>query len=140
MRVTWTLALSAVLAACTPAIQASDMNTDLALTVQPDPARPGQPVELTLRNGTAADVGYNLCTSGLERRAGESWQAVPSDRVCTMELRLLPPGDQARYPLDLEPELAPGEYRFRTRVERMQTGDREDVVSRPFQVRATAER
>ena len=46
-------------------------------------------LELLLRNGSAQAIGYNLCASTLERRSGDGWQPVASQRVCTMELRLL---------------------------------------------------
>ncbi|HEX2187299.1 MAG TPA: immunoglobulin-like domain-containing protein [Longimicrobiaceae bacterium] len=138
MHVPWILALASVLAACTPALQESDMNPELALTVEPDAVRPADTVTLTLRNGTAAEVGYNLCSSTLERRADGAWQTVPSDRICTRELRILMPGQEASYPLELQPGLAPGEYRFSTGVEQMTAGGRQEVASEPFQVRTGA--
>jgi hypothetical protein len=78
-------------------------------------SQPGS-LELRLRNDSNRTLGYNLCTSNVERRNGQSWQAVASQRICTMELRTLPPGKEARYSLTLE-QLAPGEYRVTTRVE-----------------------
>jgi hypothetical protein len=106
----------------------------VALAVEPGRAAPGEEVELVLRNGSDGAVGYNLCTSVLEREAESGWEAVPSDRVCTMELRMLEPGQDARFRLELPPDLAPGTYRFLTRVERMETGARDGVASDPFSV------
>src|SRR5687767_10571011 len=37
-------------------------------------ARTGQQVMLTLRNGSTLPIGYNLCSSGLQRRAGAAWE------------------------------------------------------------------
>jgi len=102
--------------------------------VRPASAAPGGRVELVLTNGSPGTLGYNLCNSGLERRHGGGWEAVPSDRVCTRELRTLPPGEQARYPLDLPTGLAPDEYRFLTTLEDMAAGTRDGVASEPFRV------
>ncbi|HEX6924846.1 MAG TPA: immunoglobulin-like domain-containing protein [Longimicrobiaceae bacterium] len=97
------------LAACGQGMQAGEAS-DITLSVEPTSAAPGDSVELVLRNNSSSDVGYNLCSSGLERRVESGWEQVPSDRLCTMELRTLPPGDEARYTLQLPADLAPGEY------------------------------
>lgn len=89
----------------------------LDFAVEPGIAAPGAAVTLVLSNGTAHQIGYNLCGSGLEQRQGGSWRAVPQDGVCTRELRILAPGQQARYQTRLPGFLAAGEYRFRTGVE-----------------------
>lgn len=108
--------------------------SDVVLRVEPDRTAPGETVELVLHNGSQGGIGYNLCTSALERRVGEGWEPVPSDRVCTMELRMLEPGQDARYPLELPQDLAAGTYRASTNVERMETGAREGVTSNTFEV------
>jgi hypothetical protein len=87
-------------------------------------------LELSLRNGSAQAIGYNLCASGLERRSEGRWQAVPTRRVCTMELRTLPPGGAARYQISLE-DVPPGEYRARARID----GNPPEVATDPFIVR-----
>ena len=74
-------------------------------------------IVLTLRNESPATVGYNLCSSTLERRAGGSWQTVPEEIVCTRELRTLPPSGSATFDRHVPRTLAPGEYRFVTQVE-----------------------
>lgn len=88
-------------------------------------------LELALHNGSAKPIGYNLCASGLERRSEGGWQAVPSTRVCTMELRTLAPGRAARFsaPLGSPP---PGEYRVVTGIDGHPAGK---VSSEPFIVR-----
>lgn len=87
-------------------------------------------LELVLRNGSAKPIGYNLCTSNLERRSGAAWQAVASERICTMELRSLAPGGEARYRLALEGVPA-GEYRATARLD----ADPPEVATEPFVLR-----
>jgi hypothetical protein len=128
--------LIALLAACGPALQNDFPVPGVMLSAAPVPAAPGDSVMLTLENGSGEQIGYNLCTSGLERRVGEAWEAVPSDRVCTMELRTLEPGREATFRLQLAAELADGEYRFSTRVERMEEGAGYVISTDPFRIRA----
>lgn len=90
----------------------------------------GRILELALRNGSSQPIGYNLCASGLQQRSEDGWRAVPSTRVCTMELRTLAPGEAARLRLPLE-DLRSGEYRAVTRVD----GAPGEVSSEPFVVR-----
>ena len=74
-------------------------------------------VRLALDNGTQSQIGYNLCTSALERRSGSDWIPVQTDDVCTMELRTLNPGADATFEKKLPATLPAGEYRYSTRVE-----------------------
>jgi hypothetical protein len=108
----------------------------LELTVQPQPARAGQEVRLTLTNRSDREVGYNLCPSTLQRRAGNDWQqsSLRFTEVCTMELRVLQPGasDTFRHPLPAG--LPAGTYRFRASVE-WPLGEGQIMVhSAPFEV------
>jgi hypothetical protein len=89
----------------------------LRLTVEPRIAAPGATVTLVLHNDTAHQAGYNLCSSGLEQFQSGTWRPVPENRACTRELRIVAPGQQARYQLRLPTSLAAGTYRFRTGVE-----------------------
>lgn len=123
-----------LLCACGPRVQADAAGDAVTLRVEPTTARSGGTVQLVLSNGSAGPVGYNLCSSGLERRAADLWQPVPSDRVCTMELRLLAAGEQVRYPIDLPPGLAAGEYRFVTNLQYQATGTSGVVRSEGFTV------
>jgi hypothetical protein len=91
----------------------------------------GRILELALHNGSAQPIGYNLCASGLERRSEGGWQAVPSTRACTMELRTLAPGEAARFGAPLG-QLPPGEYRAVTGIDGHPAGG---VHSEPFIVR-----
>ena len=87
-------------------------------------------LEVALRNGSARAIGYNLCASTLERRSGDRWQPVASQRICTMELRSLAPGGEARYRISLE-DVPPGEYRARARID----GTPPEVATEPFRLR-----
>ena len=87
-------------------------------------------LEFHLRNGSAQPIGYNLCASSLERRSEGTWQPVASQRVCTMELRRLPPGGEARYRIAIA-DLPRGEYRARARLD----GQPPEIATEPFVVR-----
>lgn len=123
------------LAACGTSLELGGDASPITLGVDPDVASPGATVELTLTNSSADPIGYNLCTSGLERRDGGDWEPVASNRVCTMELRTLEPGSAARYSYELPAGLASGEYRFTTTAENLTAGGRTGVRSEAFTVR-----
>lgn len=106
--------------------------TPIRLLVQPTTVPSGESFTLVLVNDSTEQIGYNLCTSELARRDGAAWMPVPSDRVCTMELRPLEPGMEARYTLETRPPLAPGEYRVVTGVARMPDESMIAVASEPF--------
>ena len=65
----------------------------------------------------------------MERRVGNAWEAVPSDRICTMELRTLQAGSTTTYRTTLPPGTTAGDYRFITNVELMESGQRRGVTS-----------
>lgn len=109
-----------------------DEASGITLSAAPAQAAAGATMTLTLRNGSRSEAGYNLCTSGLENAAGVP---VASDRVCTMELRMLAPGGSATYAYELPDRLAAGTYRFITNLERMDAGTRAVVRSNTFEVR-----
>jgi hypothetical protein len=92
--------------------------------------RTGQRVMLTLRNGSAVPVLYNLCSSGLQRQAGGAWEPVRTDEVCTMELRTLEPGSSATFEKTLPSDAGSGQFRYVTNVE--SEGQRVVVTSNPF--------
>lgn len=106
----------------------------VSLRVEPATVSAGDPVALVLFNGSSDAIGYNLCVSEMELLSEEGWRTVPSDRVCTMELRTLPPGEEARFETSLPSGLGSGEYRYGTRVENLATGDRDRVRSDAFRV------
>lgn len=125
--------LIAVLAGCAAPVPEPEV-PDVALIVEPARVAPGDSVTVQLTTTLGDGIGFNLCSSTLERRLANDWQAVPSDRICTMELRTLVPGDTARFTFHLSDGLAPGEYRYHIRVVRSPTDEMRDVSSEPFRV------
>jgi hypothetical protein len=122
-----------LLCSCGPSIQ-SGAGEGVALRVEPGGVSTGDSVTLVLANGTTEAVGYNLCTSGLERQVDDVWQPVASDRACTMELRTLGPGEETRYPIEIADGVVAGVYRFVTRIEVADGGFR-STSSGSFQIR-----
>ena len=107
---------------------------EIELRAEPIALQAGDTATIILRNNSNVTLGYNLCPTALERKDGEAWQAIPSDRMCTMELRMLEPGQEARYQYPLPGNLIAGEYRFVTGVNRMPAGDAIGVATEPFRV------
>jgi hypothetical protein len=74
--------------------------------------RPGEPLTLTVHNGSTDTVTFNPCTRAIEREQSGSWTALPEpQRICTMEAWILAPGEQRAGPTELPADLAPGHYR-----------------------------
>lgn len=125
MRIT-IITMLVLLAACAPMM--SGGASDVALTA----TRSGANVTLTLSNRGDSAIGYNLCTSALERRETNDWVAVRTDEVCTMELRNLQPGGAATFQKTLPANLPPGTYRYATSIEQPMGGSRVVVVTDSF--------
>jgi hypothetical protein len=123
-----------LLAACSSSMQTGDPADDVRLRVSLESAAPGDSVTLTLENGSEEQIGYNLCASGLQRQTAAAWQAVPSDIVCTMELRTLDAGGQTTWRTALPATLESGRYRYTTNIEAMATGGRYGITSDSFRV------
>jgi hypothetical protein len=115
-------------AAAAPAI------APLRLMIQPVEARAGGTVTMLLHNRSAETVGYNLCSSALEHHNRTEWVPVPTSDVCTRELRMLPPGAEARYQRQLPDALPAGEYRYLTTIEMQGSGTTERLVSDGFSI------
>lgn len=130
----WSLCCLAGLLACAPASR-PDPVADIALAVTPRDVAAGDSVVATLTTTLDGGVGYNLCTSVLERQQDDGWRVIEADRICTMELRTLQPGESARFAFHLPTGLAPGSYRYHARVERLAAGTMDDVRSGAFRVR-----
>ena len=96
----------------------------------------GETVVIRLKNVFEHSLGYNLCTSMMEQRAGGGWRPAEfgNGRICTMELRILEPGRTATFGVQLDAETPAGEYRFRTRIENMRNGSGEQAATNPFRV------
>lgn len=97
---------------------------------------PGATLVIRLRNPHQHGVGYNLCSSILERQAGGAWQIseVGNDRVCTMALWTLEPGRTATFNVQLDSRLPEGEYRFRTNLENLDARTSERVFTNTFRI------
>ncbi|HVS30821.1 MAG TPA: hypothetical protein VMS98_05145 [Thermoanaerobaculia bacterium] len=91
-------------------------------------------IRLALDNGSPEMIGYNLCHSQLQRRTAAGWTQVPSDEVCTMELRTLNPGHDATFEKRLPAGLPAGEYRYITNVESPLGTAQTGVATAPFRV------
>jgi hypothetical protein len=115
-----------------PANLAGEPAGGVELSALPAETRANSTVTLTLSNGSDEQVGYNLCTSALESAAGRE---VPTNRVCTMELRTLEPGRTATYGYRLPVNMLDGSYRFASQVHRMESGEIVTVRSSGFTVR-----
>lgn len=112
------LILALIVSACAPVTGIDQPSTSPAARVRftLEPVSPGV-VRLMLDNGASEPVGYNLCTSRLQRNDGGTWVAVPTDEVCTMQISTLNPGHDATFEKRLPAGIPTGEYRYVTRVE-----------------------
>jgi hypothetical protein len=119
--------LGLALSACGPSMQSGASVSNVSLNAAPTAA--GDSIVLTLTNGSGQQVGYNLCPTAVEQRVDTGWQAVPNDRVCTMELRTLEPGTNATYTTAFPPGTTAGDYRFAAGVEIPLGGERRTVSS-----------
>ncbi len=90
-------------------------------------------MRLMLDNGAPHRIGYNLCSSVLQRRDGSSWVEAGSD-ICTAQLLTLNPGADATF--EKRPgALAPGDYRYVTRIENPLDTPPVPIATAPFTVR-----
>lgn len=104
----------------------------VSLAVSPTQVAPGGTVMLTLNNASDHKLGYNLCTSTIETGSGVP---VTTDKICTMELRIVDPGKTAEFGYALPQTLGAGTYRFAAQVTHM-PGDKSSLVrSNDFRVR-----
>lgn len=95
-------------------------------------------ISLTLANrDEKGSLGYNLCSSTLEKLHAGKWQAVApqEDWVCTAALYLLDPGEQASFVFDFDQPIPPGVYRFKTKIEINDKRERVELTTHEFNVR-----
>jgi hypothetical protein len=116
MRISITILVVVVLAAC-GSNDAQNRTRGLALGFEPTPSEPGEEVALILRNGSALQISYDLCTARLSQQRGGGWVLVGSRRDCTTERQVLEPGAEDSDDFELPEELDGGSYRFSMRVE-----------------------
>jgi hypothetical protein len=113
------LPLALAAGACAPHMTNGSATPGLTLEAAPVEARAGSTVTLTLVNGSAHEAGYNLCVAALDRRVDGEWQEHPERpaEVCTMELRIVRPGESGTFQHTLPRAVPAGTYRFRTGVD-----------------------
>ncbi|MHA7630174.1 immunoglobulin-like domain-containing protein [Corallococcus sp. M7] len=96
--------------------------------------RPGDTVQLELRNEGTREVGYNLCMVRVERREDTGWLHTPhlgETEACQAYQDTLKGGDQAQGTLKLPAELAAGEYRVVHDVDTRETDSEGRTVQEP---------
>ena len=121
--------------ACTatpPAPTSQTSSGSVEVRLHAERVSPGT-VRLTLDNGASQPIGYNLCSSELQRPSGTSWVRVETGDVCTMEIRALNPGFDATFEKKLPSALPAGEYRYVTSVESPMGGSHMLVATAPFE-------
>jgi ABC-type glycerol-3-phosphate transport system substrate-binding protein len=101
---------------------------DITLTA----AETDKRVTLTLHNESGGPIGYNLCTSALQRQIAGRWEPEETGDICTMEIRTLPNGESATFEKTLPEDAAADEYRYVTSVE--SNGNRVVVESNTFTI------
>ncbi len=79
---------------------------------------PGAAVVMTISSQRSDTLGYNPCSNrSVERDTGSGWVVHPEpNRVCTMELRLLNPGETQTAPTDVPADVTAGTYRIVLRL------------------------
>lgn len=71
----------------------------------------GDPMTLTLVNGTTDSYAYNPCTRLLERESGGGWSRIEETRICTMIAHILKPRETRVETTELTSGLEAGRYR-----------------------------
>lgn len=129
-----TLAAVALLAACNGLM--SDPQPNVVYEAGRQAYTPQDSIETRLVNVSGAQVGYNLCVTTLEKRAGTAWTRVERtpEHPCALILFPLAPGETAAYSEPASALPGPGTYRLRTRVEAPVPGPRTEVVTDAFTV------
>jgi hypothetical protein len=134
MKLATVVMLGLLLAACAPVTPAPPAGARVdAVTLAAERVGTDR-FRLILQNGFDGSVGYNLCTSALQRRSGSTWEHVRTDDVCTMEMRSLPAGQDATFEKRLPAALAAGEYRYLTSVEIPIGTSQAEVATPPFRI------
>lgn len=128
------LALLALLVGCG--------EVQVSLSTDATAYRPGDTVQLELRNEGTREVGYNLCTVRVERREDSGWSVTPhlgETEACELMLHTLKAGARAHGTLRLPSELGAGEYRVAHDVDTLRTDSegrtvQEPVISNSFHI------
>lgn len=81
------------------------------MSVQPDMAKPGEELALTIRNETGEIVSYGAAFE-LEREVNGDWEQIELDLAFIQILLTLDPGEGATESVPLPDDLEPGVYRI----------------------------
>lgn len=100
------------------------------------PYEAGETGELLLINRSGQTLEYNTCRWTLMRRHGPVWVEAPfeEERVCTLELEILPDGETDRPAFDFDGRLPWGRYRLQAGMRGAEDGENLRLVSREFLV------
>jgi hypothetical protein len=95
----------------------------------------GDTATLRLDNDSGESIGYNLCAHLVQRRVDGGWSDTlyGHDGPCVAIWYRLRHDESDTYPAALDPDMPPGTYRFRTRVDTGSDGEF-SVYSRSFEV------
>jgi hypothetical protein len=113
------------------------------LTLDKTGYAPGASAVMTITSQRADTLGYNPCSSrSVELETPTGWVVHPEpNRMCTMELRLLQPGETQTAQTDVPADVTAGTYRIvlRLRPEPSDSppGSGVTAVSAPFRVPAS---
>lgn len=120
-------------------INNSSSNTDplkeVSFTTSQDRYSFGSVITLTIRNTSAKSVGYNMCSSTLQRKRDEGWVTINSDTYCLLYLLVMKPGNSDQYKVDLGQRYNLGKtgvYRITTNVEFK--GETFTLITDPFKI------
>lgn len=84
--------------------------SEVTVTLDRSTYAPGATATMTIRNGGRDTLGYNQCSSrAIEQQQGSAWVVHPEpERMCTMEIRLLNPGETQTATTDIPSTLPRG--------------------------------
>lgn len=110
--------------------------TEPVLATERKQYQPGQVAMLSLSNPLDERIGYNACTWTLELYHDDGWAPAPfeDERMCTMELRTLHPGEVATPTFALDERLPDGRYRFQAVLHRLDSESRQTYWSEAFRI------
>lgn len=92
---------------------------------------PGSRVGLRITNNTSSTLGYNACTRTLEHETNGNWNPIPEpNRMCTMQITLIEPGQTRSDATDLPNSLPVGTYRIVISMSRQEPGASGAIMAR----------
>lgn len=126
MRSTVAALLATTVAACAtnpPVADPGDSRADGAtVTTTASSYTPGSRVGLRITNNTGSTLGYNACTRTIEHNNNGNWSPIPEpNRMCTMQINLIEPGQTRSDATDLPNSMPVGTYRIVISMSRQET-------------------